>query len=499
MAVGLLTATLISVALSAARAQATATLTTLHSFTGGTDGDSPYAGLVQGRDGNFYGTTSGGGANGYGSVFQITAAGQLNTLYSFTGGTDEEAPETALVQGSDGNFYGTTYGVNVAGGGTIFQITAAGALTTLHQFRFANHREFIRAALIQGGDGNFYGTTLAGGDYAYGMIFQITPAGAFTTFYSFTGGADGGEPQAALVQGTDGNFYGTTSSGGANGDGTIFQITPAGALTPLYSFTGGTDEFAPQAALIQGRDGNLYGTTEEDGVNGFGTVFRMTPAGGLTTLYSFTGGTDGGDPQAALVQGGDGNFYGTTSSGGANGNGTIFQITPTGVFTPLYSFTSEQNGESVPQAALVQGSDGNFYGTTYPGHGTIFKLTVNGIHRTFFDGETALSKGVYFLTLPSGDYFGYYSFLTDPNYIYHFDLGYEYVLDADDGESGVYFYDFASDDFLYTSPTFPFPYLYDFGLQSIIYYYPDPSSPEHYNTDGIRYFYVFSTGQIISK
>ena len=149
---------------------------------------------------------------------------------------------------------------------------------------------------------------------------------------------------------------------------------------------------------------------------------------------------------------------------------------------------------------LVLDSLGNFYGTTYGdgvnNAGTIYKLT---IEPAFFTGAMALGNGVYYLAFANGNYFGYYSFLANRNYIYHFDLGYEYVFDAADGNSGIYLYDFKSSDFFYTSPIFPFPYLYDFNLNSVVYYYPDPNNSGRYNTDGVRYFYVFSTGQIVSK
>ena len=153
----------------------------------------------------------------------------------------------------------------------------------------------------------------------------------------------------------------------------------------------------------------------------------------------------------------------------------------------------------------MQGDDGSFYGTNSKGgpsgHRTSFKFTPDGVptHTAFFTGEVALSNGVYYLQFPSGNLFGYYSYLSDLRYVYHFDLGYEYVFDALDGKSGVYLYDFKSGDFFYTSPTFPFPYLYDFGLNTVLYYYPDPNNAGHYNTDGTRYFYNFATGQIISK
>ena len=501
--IGLLTATLLSAALSAVQAQATAKLTTLYSFTDGDDGEIPQAALIQGSDGNFYGTTFGGGINRGGTVFRITPAGVLTTLHSFTlDSADGSVPTAALVQGSDGNFYGTTDGGGPDNSGTIFRITPAGAFTILYLFTGNTDGGSTVAALVQGRDGNFYGTTSENGVYSGGTVFRITPAGVLITLYSFTGGTDGHKPVAALIQGRDGNFYGTTSAGGTYGDGTVFQLTPAGVLTTLCNFTGGNDGQKPYAALIQGSNGDFYGTTVEGGADSVGTVFRITPTGALTTLHTFTGINDGGIPLAGLVEGSDGYFYGTTSNGGANEGGTIFQLTPACAFTLLHNFVGATDGED-SEATLIQGSDGNFYGTANGGgtsnDGTVFKLSVSGNHPAFFDGETALSDGVYYLSFSNGNYFGYYSFLSDPAYIYHFDLGYEYVFDAADGKSGVYLYDFTSSDFFYTSPTFPFPYLYDFGLNSVLYYYPDPNSAGHYNTDGIRYFYDFNTGTIISK
>ena len=219
----------------------------------------------------------------------------------------------------------------------------------------------------------------------------------------------------------------------------------------------------------------------------------------LTTLHNFTGGSDGADPNTKLLQASDGNFYGTTGSN--NSNGTAFRVTPAGALTTLHTFSGGADGAR-PYGALTQGSDGNFYGTTSSGgtgnNGTVFKLAIAD-YPAFFAGQADLGNGVYYLSFADSTYFGYYSFLADPNYIYHFDLGYEYVFDANDGKAGVYLYDFASSDYFYTSPTFPFPYLYDFGLDSVVYYYPDPNNPGHYNTDGYRFFYVFNTGQIVVK
>ena len=352
----------------------------LYSFAGGSDGADPQAGLIQGADGNFYGTTYNGGANGLGAVFQITPAGVETVLYSFARGGDGEYPSASLIQGADGNFYGTTVDGGANGAGTVFRITPAGIETVLWSFGSVSDGGYPLAGLIQGADGNFYGTTTGGGaNYNNnGTIFKITPAGVETMLYSFASAAgDGADPQASLIQGADGNFYGTTYQGGTNNFGTVFQITPAGVETVLWSFGSGSDGLLPYAGLIQGADGNFYGTTVAGGANNFGTVFQITPAGVETVLYSFGSAGDGEYLYAGLIQAADGNFYGTTYLGGTSGAGTIFQITPAGVETVLYSFGSAGEGSN-PQAGLIQGTDGNFYGTTPGGganiFGTVFKF-----------------------------------------------------------------------------------------------------------------------------
>jgi uncharacterized repeat protein (TIGR03803 family) len=299
----------------------------------------------------------------------------FKTLHRFDG-TDGKKPSAGLVQGIDGNLYGTTYigGTSTAcfdGCGTVYKITPSGTLTTLHSFD-GTDGSFVEAALVQGTDGQFYGTTESGGASSAcfegcGTVFKITPSGTLTTLHSFDG-TDGEWPYAGLVQGTNGKFYGTTS-------GTVFEMTPSGTLTTLHSFDG-TDGQWPQA-LVQGTDGKFYGTTAYGGANGYGTVFQITPSGTLTTLHSFDL-TDGANPHAALVQGTDGNLYGTTYEGGANGYGSVFNVTPGGTLTTLYSFDTVENKH--PHAALVQGTDGNFYGTTLEGRtiftGTVFSLSV---------------------------------------------------------------------------------------------------------------------------
>ena len=372
-------------------------LTTLYPFTGGGDGAAPSAGLVQGGDGYFYGTTEGGGATNYdnsGTVFKISTTGALSNLYSFTG-YDGAQPSAGLVQGADGNFYGTTLKGGTFGDdfadtrGTVFRIGTNGVLTGLFSFGFNagfDAGAYPSAALAQGTDGNFYGTTFKGGTNNLGTVFRISTNGVLASLYSFTGTNDGGYPQAGLVKGSDGRFYGTTAFGGTNGgSGTVFRISTNGALTSLYSFSGGNDGGNPYAGLVQGNDGYFYGTTEFGGTNGAGTVFRINTNGTVTGLYSFTGGYDGGYPRAGLVQGSDGNFYGTTSGGLPYlppvfvGYGTVFKITANGVLTTLYSFTGGIDG-AYPDAGLVQASDGGFYGTTYSGglggYGTVFRLTI---------------------------------------------------------------------------------------------------------------------------
>ena len=314
----------------------------------------------------------------------------LSTLYSFCSQAncaDGEYPLGRLVQGTDGNFYGTTFQQGAAGGGTVYKLTPSGALTTLHSFAGYSDGAQPYAGLIQATDGNFYGvTTIDGGvGQDVGTVFKITSGGTFTSLHAFAGyPADGGNPWPPLLQASDGNFYGTTYEGGAPNVGIVFKITAAGSLTIVHTFctqSGCPDGANPQAGLVQGSDGNLYGTAVGGGTNGEGTVFKITTSGTLTTLHSFAI-TDGAAPSGTLVQASDGNFYGTTYEGGASNNGTVFAMTPGGTLTTLYSFCSQSGcaDGSSPQGGLVQDTDGTFYGTTYHGGadsiGTIFSLSV---------------------------------------------------------------------------------------------------------------------------
>jgi uncharacterized repeat protein (TIGR03803 family) len=389
------------------------TFNTLVNFAG-TNGAQPYRiSLVQGLNGSLYGTTVGGGANdgGQGTVFEVTPGGKLTTIYNFCtqpNCTDGDQPFAGLVLGNDGNFYGTTLGGGANNDGTAFRITPKGILTTLHSFNRTDGSVPF-AALVQGTDGNFYGTTYQGGDlacnapYGCGTVFKITPGGALTVLHSFVI-AEGWYPEAALVQAIDGNFYGTVAYGGptpyyvgAFTGGTVFRITPAGRLTLLHSFCshlGCTDGDTPTGPLIQATDGNFYGTTLGGGTNyfciaqGCGTAFKMTPEGAVTTLYDFCSDTrnclDGSNPIAGLVQGTDGNFYGTTFYSGVDGKGTVFSIIPGGTPTPLGARTTLHNFNLAdgadPSGGLVQATNGNFYGTTSlggaNGGGTVYSVSV---------------------------------------------------------------------------------------------------------------------------
>jgi uncharacterized repeat protein (TIGR03803 family) len=357
------------------------TFKTLISFYG-YDGQQPVAGLIQGTDGNLYGTTPFGGS-GYGTVFKITASGKLTTLHSFKGfPTDGAYPLAGLTQDAAGNLYGTTSQGGTIGNlacegcGTVFKISPDGRLTILHSFDSTDGSS-PGGALIQGTDGNFYGTTDYGGAYDGGTAFKITPAGHLTTLHTVCAQgecADGSSPGQLLLQASNGDFYGT-------GDSTVFEMTPGGKVTTLYSFDG-ADGTGP-GGLVQGANGNFYGITSGGGAELDGTVFEMTAAGKLTTLHSFDG-TDGAGPHA-LVQGTDGNFYGATQDGGTSttcttgfGCGTVFRITPGGKLTTLHSFGIIDG--AFPDAALVQATTGTFHGTTNgggaDGYGTVFSLSV---------------------------------------------------------------------------------------------------------------------------
>lgn len=357
----LLSAMAIVAGLAASSANAQVALKALHTFDGA-DGARPKGGVILATDGNFYGTTSSGGANGKGSVFKMTRKGATTTMYSFSG-SDGSDPEAALVQGSDGLLYGTTYGGGANGMGTVFRIGSHQALKTLHSFDGSDGR-LPFASLVQGADGDFYGSTFFGGSNDVGALFKISGKGQFTLLNSF-GPDNGGNPANALVLARDGNFYTTTFGN------TAIMMTPAGDVTLLHVFE--SNEGIETAGLVQASDGAFYGTAALGGDFGAGTLFRMTSDGTVTVIHSFNGQNDGGQLTAPPMQATDGNLYGLTWEKA----GTMYRMTLDGQFTSLYNFRKGKGAP--PEGVLVQDAAGDFYGVTSgggaDGDGTVFKMS----------------------------------------------------------------------------------------------------------------------------
>ena len=350
----------------------------------------PSGGLIEGTDGALYGTSLVGGAFNSGAVFTLNKDGTAcRVLHSFgdslNWGMDEGTnPKAALLEGSDQALYGTTASGGRFRQGTIFAVNKDGTgYQLLHMFS-GNLDDGANpvAALIEGSDGSLYGTTVSGGRINQGTIFTITKDGGdYHILHSFTGSqGDGALPQAALFEGQHGALYGTTLSGGSPNRGTIFKIQKDGSgYTVLHRFTG-KDGAHPSARLIQGSDGQLYGTTASGGA-GLGTVFKLTPdASSHTLLHSFTG--IRANPEAALVKAPDGALYGTTPFGGRIGWGSVFRVNEDGTgFQFVHSFSATGGEGRAPRAPLLAASDGNLYGTTTEGgganQGTVFRIRLH--------------------------------------------------------------------------------------------------------------------------
>lgn len=378
-------------------------VTILYSFSG-PDGLNPDASLFQGRDGCLYGTTMAGGQfyapedgeYGDGTVFKMTLSGAFTSLFSFDN-TNGYYCQGSVMQGSDGNLYGTTQAAGTPpngkpgyGYGTVFSITTNGLLNFSVALAGTNGNG-INSGLVQGLDGNFYGVAYGGGWQADsppgtiegsqdGTVFKVTPSGTLTAIYTFAqlpSHSVGTLPSGGLVQGPDGTLYGTSSS-------TIYKITTNGAASLLFNLDGS----GPTGPLVWGPNGNLYGVTTSGGTWGLGTVFQVSTNGSFTNMFSFDGtngsvqyfGANNFDYAGGLVLGSDGNFYGATVCGGLSGNGTLYQITPGGTFASLYAFGNVGNDGLHPAGSLIQASDGNFYGVTFSGgtngYGSIFRLSM---------------------------------------------------------------------------------------------------------------------------
>jgi len=304
----------------------------------------------------------------------MTPSGSLTTLHNFVK-TDGSSPTGGVVFASDGNLYGTTNQGGSPNAGTVFKVTPGGAFTSLYSFTGTTIDGGSPVGkLVPASDGNLYGVASAGGANNCGSIYQINTSGTFTLMYSFNCSTDGGSPHDGMILASDGNMYGTTSTSGVSGYGTAYRFSIDGTYTVIAHF-GGADGHTPYAALIQAADGMFYGTTAQGGSAGLGTIFRLSMGGVLKTLYSFSG-TDGRNPYGSLLQGADGNFYGTTYNGGNAIYGTIFVITPAGLLTRLHSFTGG-DGQN-PVAGLAEDPAGTFIGTTDVGgsnnEGVVFSL-----------------------------------------------------------------------------------------------------------------------------
>ena len=317
------------------------TETVLYSFNvaGTGDGEFPFAGLVLDGAGNVYGTTQFGGTHGSGTVFKVDTSGNETVLHSFTGGSDGANPRAGLVWDAKGNLYGTTFRggstLCTQGCGVVFKLDVQGKETVLYTFTGSGDGANPSSVILDKA-GNLYGTTLDGeGAFGSGTVFKLSKSGKKAVLHRFGVGAEGYYPYAPLVLDAAGNLYGTTQAGGV-AYGTVFKLNTSGKkFAVLHSFTGGAlDGAQPFAPLVLDAAGNLYGTTYWGGTSNAGTIFKVDKNGAESVLHNFAGGTDGAYPYAGLVQDAGGNLYGTTeygggaSIGGASGYGTVFKLTP---------------------------------------------------------------------------------------------------------------------------------------------------------------------------
>jgi uncharacterized repeat protein (TIGR03803 family) len=358
------------------------TFTLLHTFTGAADdGDYPQGAPVRDPKGNLYGVAL-GGTFGRGVVFKVSGTRQETVLYSFTGLSDGDIPDSISFDDSVDSLFGTTYQGGANGFGTVFTLDAEGSETVVYSFcpsKPCTAGAFPVGGVIQDND-NLYGITVAGGDFSCtltgcGTVFEINRKGIQTGLHTFTG-SDGDSPSGQIVRDKSGNLYGATAFGGAYGYGTVFKLAATGQESVIYSFSGAADGSEPYGGLSQDAEGNLYGTTSQGGEYNYGTVFKVTRLGEYVVLHSFKGGSLGAFPYAGVITDEQGNIFGTTYQGGSDNYGTVFKIDFSGDLTMLHSFSGKKDG-AYPYGVIKDGN-GTLYGTTYQGgaynYGTVFEL-----------------------------------------------------------------------------------------------------------------------------
>lgn len=395
--------------------------TVLHSFSGfrNMDGCSPRAGVIRDSDGNLYGTTYWGGSHGdpgAGTVYKLDSSNQETVLYSFiepTGGESGGFPTAGVIRDADGNLYGTTSEGGLNGYyGVVFKLDNANQYTVLHHFSGGDG--FQPNGLIRDAAGNLYGTTRNGGGSNAGVVFKINPAGERIILYEFTGGADGGEPLAGVTADSNGNIFGAASSGGRSsvvntltvGLGVVYKLDSAGEQSVLYTFTGPADGTRPSGQLTGDAAGNLYGTTSLGGVFNAGTVYELDATGEEKVLHTFTGGTDGMDPETGVIRDPAGNLYGTTTYGGPANAGVLFGLDVSGHYSLLHSFTGGADG-GVPVGRLFREPDGSLYGVAEEGlgpGGVLYKLDASGNYTVLHHIPYHSVSGV--IRDPSGNFYG---------------------------------------------------------------------------------------------
>jgi uncharacterized repeat protein (TIGR03803 family) len=362
------------------------TFTTLHDFTGSSDGASPFTFLIRDKAGNLYGTTEAGGASGAGTVFRMNKSGKETVLYSFSGGADGGNPFVGLVRDTAGNLYGVTANGGASGLGTVFEVSRTGKETVLYSFGGGADGCYPYGGLLRDQAGNLYGTTEVCGGFGVGTLFKLTKTGKETVLHSFAGGSSDGEFPSFTTPLMDkaGTLYGVAEQGGAYNQGVVYKLSKSGKMTLLHSFLGGSvDGCNIFGTPAMDAVGNLYGTANSCGSAHVGMVWKVSQKGKETVLHNFTAGSsDGAEPVAGLIMDAKGNFYGDTYQGGSANLGTVYKMNKKGTVTLLHTFTGPDG--DYPYSGLLRDAVGNLYGTTLYGGtgqscsngcGTVWQIT----------------------------------------------------------------------------------------------------------------------------